>query len=158
MTLQLAPRPEEHPLISRLCTQFGASRVTADGLADWMARPGAQALLLAGDPVRFPEGLDVAVVLPEVRAACGQPFDIAVVPRAEEDAVARRLGSQRWPTVVFARDGQYLDSVSGMQDWDDYVAAVRAALAAPARRWPGVGIPVVMQGGGAGASACSAAA
>jgi hydrogenase-1 operon protein HyaE len=141
-----------HPLVQRLIDANGATPVDPATLDTWMARPGEHALLFGGDPVRFPEALDVAVVLPELRTAFGGRFDIGVVPRDHEDALARRFGVQRWPSLVFLRGGGYLGTVSGMQDWTDYLAAVREALGREVTRAPTVGIPVVAAG--PSASAC----
>lgn len=132
-----------HPLVQRLIDACGACAVDPAALDEWMARPGDHVLLFGGDPVRFPEALDVAVVLPELRAAFDGRFDIGVVPREHEDAIARRFGVQRWPSLVFVRDGGYLGTVSGMRDWDDYMREVGAVLARNVSRAPTVGIPVV---------------
>lgn len=131
------------PVLQRLVDQFGATRVEADTLAAFLAPPGDRVLLLAGDPVQFPEGLDVAVVLPELRAALSASFAIGVVAPDCQEAVARRYGSQRWPSLVFLRDGQYVTTLAGMHDWSEYVKLVEAALAMPVSRAPTIGIPVV---------------
>lgn len=145
--------PEAHaPLIQRLAREFGAAWVDENTVADWTAGGGDRVVLLAGDPVRFPEGVDVAAVLPELMKAFPQRFTVAVVPRDNEDAVAKRYGSQRWPTLLFFRDGQYVTAIAGMQDWDVYLAGVAAALAMPPSRPPTIGIPVVSQT--AGGSSC----
>ena len=102
--------------------------------------------MLFRSPVRFPEGLDVAVVLPELHAALGRSFAIGAVPADCEDLLARRLGVQRWPALVFFRDGQYLTTLSGMFDWTDFVQRVQQALQMPPSRRPGIGIPVVTLG------------
>ncbi|MBL8388330.1 MAG: hydrogenase [Hydrogenophaga sp.] len=135
------------PLIQRLARDFGAPWVDEQTVADWVAGGGDRVVLLAGDPVRFPEGVDVAAVLPELMKAFPNRFSVAVVPRESEDAVARRYGSQRWPTLLFFRDGQYVTAIAGMQDWDVYLQGVAAALAMPPSRPPTIGIPVVSQGG-----------
>lgn len=136
------------PLVQRLARDFGATWVDENSVADWTAGGGDRVVLLAGDPVRFPEGVDVAAVLPELIKAFPQRFAVAVVPRDSEDAVARRYGSQRWPTLLFFRDGQYVTAIAGMQDWEVYLAGVAAALAMPPSRPPTIGIPVVSQTGG----------
>ena len=141
------------PLIQRLAREFGATWVDEQTVADWTAGGGDRVVLLAGDPVRFPEGVDVAAVLPELMKAFPERFTVAVVPRDNEDAVARRYGSQRWPSLLFFRDGQYVTAIAGMQDWDIYLNGVAAALAMPPSRPPTVGIPVVSQGAGSD-SAC----
>ncbi|WP_298828642.1 hydrogenase [uncultured Piscinibacter sp.] len=138
MTATLLP-----PVMQRLVDQFGATLVEPDTIADFLAAPGDQVLLLAGDPVQFPEGLDVAVVLPELRTRLGADFAIGVVAPAGQEAVARRFGSQRWPALVFLRDGRYVTTLAGMHDWTEYLRLVEAALAAPVSRAPTIGIPVV---------------
>ena len=137
------------PLVSRLVEHFGASWVDETSVAAGSAQGGDRVVLLAGDPVRFPEGLDVAVVLPELQRSLPGRFKIAVVPRESEDAVARLYGSQRWPTLLFLREGQYVSTVSGMHDWEVFVDRVTQALAMPVSRAPTIGIPHVGDGGAA---------
>nr|WP_066709519.1 hydrogenase [Curvibacter delicatus] len=136
------------PLVQRLARDFGAAWVDEQTVTDWTAGGGDRVVLLAGDPVRFPEGVDVAAVLPELMKSFPNRFGIAVVPRDSEDAVARLYGSQRWPSLLFFRDGLYVTAIAGMQDWDIYLAGVAAALAMPPSRPPTIGIPVVSQSGG----------
>ena len=137
------------PLVMRLARDFGAAWVDETTVTGWSAGGGDRVVLLAGDPVRFPEGQDVAAVLPELMKSFPNRFQIAVVPRDNEDAVARRYGSQRWPTLLFFRDGQYVTAIAGMQDWDVYLSGVAAALAMPPSRPPTIGIPVVSKTGAA---------
>jgi hydrogenase-1 operon protein HyaE len=135
--------PETSPLIERLVTQFNATWVDETNIAAWSAEGGDRVVLFAGDPVQFPEGLDVAVVLPELQKALNGRFHIGVVQRHLEQALARRYGSQRWPTLMFMRDGQYVTTLSGMHDWDEFIDEMAKALAMPTSRAPTIGIPVV---------------
>jgi hydrogenase-1 operon protein HyaE len=131
------------PLVLRLARDFAAAWVDPGNVNDWLALGGDRVLLLAGDAVRFPEGQDVAAVLPELMKAFPGRFQIGVVAREHEDALARRYGSQRWPALLFFRDAQYVTALVGMQDWDVYLRAVDAALRLPPSRPPTIGIPVV---------------
>jgi hydrogenase-1 operon protein HyaE len=138
---------EAPSLLRQLVDKHQASWVDPDTIDAWLAEQlGNQVLLFAGDAVRFPEGMDVAVVLPELQKACaaaGKPFGMAVaVPDTAED-LAKRFGSNRWPTLMFFRDGAYVTTVCGMHDWLEYVALVGQALDAPVSRAPTIGIPVV---------------
>jgi hydrogenase-1 operon protein HyaE len=132
-----------HPLITRLVEQCGACWVDADNADSFVSGAGDRVLFFSGDPVRFPECLDVAVVLPELQRAVGGRFQIGAVVPADGETLSRRWGEQRWPSLVFLRDGRYVRTVAGMHDWTDYVARVVDALQAPTTRAPGVGIPVV---------------
>ncbi|MDY0057308.1 MAG: hydrogenase [Methyloversatilis sp.] len=152
VTLPVAAPAAVSPLIDRLVSVHGATWLTADNVADWAAEGGDRVILLAGDPVRFPEALDVAVVLPELRQRFAQRFAIGVATREHEDAIAKRYGSIRWPALVFVRDGQYVTVLSGMLDWDVYVERVGDALTMTASRAPTVGIPV--RNGSASGSSC----
>lgn len=135
------------PLLAQLVTKHQAQWIDFDNIDLWLAQQrGDQVLFFAGDPVRFPEALDVAVVLPElqrVSAAAGRPFGLAVAVPECAEALAKKFGSQRWPTLMFFRNGLYVCTVSGMHDWTDYVALVVQALNAPPGRAPTIGIPVV---------------
>ncbi|WP_342616683.1 thioredoxin domain-containing protein [Rhodoferax sp. GW822-FHT02A01] len=139
------------PLIERLVTHHGGTWVDETNIDAWSAQGGDCVVLFAGDPVQFPMGLDVAVVLPELRSALKQNFRIGAVQRDNEAALARRYGSQRWPTLMFLRDGQYVTTLSGMHDWEDFVREMQTALAQAPSRAPTIGIPVV---NGNAASSC----
>lgn len=143
--------PEAPPLVARLVNDFQACWVDAADADGFAGGAGDRVLFFSGDPIRFPECLDVAVVLPELQAAFPGRLRVGVVVPRDEDAVARRWGVQRWPSLVFLRDGRYVTTVAGMLDWTDYVARVGEALAMPASRAPTIGIPVVAVGG---ASSC----
>mgnify|MGYP003452117388 FL=1 len=131
------------PLLQRLIDERGAQRVEPDTLDAFIAQPGDRVIFLSGDPVQFPEGLDVAVVLPELQAALPGRFSVGVVPLDSQEAIARRFGSQRWPALVFLRDGEYVTTLAGMHDWTEYLERVAEALSMPASRVPGIGIPLV---------------
>lgn len=132
-----------HPLVERLISAHGALPLTLVTLDAFLARSGDHAVLFCGNPVQFPEGADVAVVLPELRAAFAGSFGLCVVTPEDEDAIARRYGVQRWPTLVFLRDGEYVTALSGMRDWDVYLRDVAQALQSPVARAPSIGIPLV---------------
>lgn len=138
------------PLVERLAHQYGATWVDDTNVTDWIETGGDRVILLAGDPVRFPEGVDVAAVLPELMKAFPGRFALAVVPRDHEDAVARRYGSQRWPSLLFFRDGRYVTAIAGMQDWEVFLSGVNAALQMPPSRPTTIGIPVVSQSAAGG--------
>lgn len=137
------PLPQEPPLIERLVREHHAVWVAPGSALDWCDGTAHAVLLLAGDAVRFPEALDVAVVLPELLKACGTPCQVGVVHRNEEEHIARQFGSQRWPSLVFFRNGQYSTVLAGMHDWSDYVRLFAEALQQPPSRPPTIGIPVV---------------
>lgn len=145
----------EPPLLRRLVQVAAAVWLPAAQVADWVAGAGDRVLLLAGDAVRFPEGQDVAVVLPELKKAFPARFAVGIVPREDEDEVARRYGSQRWPSLLFFRDGHYVTAVAGMHDWDVFQQRITEALALPASRPPTIGIPVVAAAGAAASCGAS---
>ncbi|MFM2406707.1 MAG: hydrogenase expression/formation protein HupG [Pseudomonadota bacterium] len=143
------------PLVARLVSHHGARWIGRGQIDALCAEAGNQVLFFHGDPVRFPEVLDVAVVLPELQKAYPGRLRVGVVTRADEDALATRFAANRWPSLLFLRDGGYVTLIPGMLDWDDYVVRVGQALALPARRTPGVGIAVVAEGAsGAAAPSC----
>ncbi|CAN0626125.1 Hydrogenase expression/formation protein HoxO [Burkholderia multivorans] len=142
------------PVVQRLIEHAHAALVDEQTLDAWLADGGECVVLLLGDPVRFPESLDVAAVLPELASLAatrfGRTLRLAVATRAGENAIARRFGSLRWPALLWLRDSGYVTVLPGMMDWDEYVARVADALALPTTRAPSIGIPVNVAGGQAG--------
>jgi hydrogenase-1 operon protein HyaE len=154
MSTTPATLADQPPLVQRLARETAATWVDESTVTPWLAQGGDRVVLLAGDPVRFPEGQDVAVVLPELLKAFPGRLQVGVVAREHEDALARRYGSQRWPSLLFFRDGQYVTALPGMHDWDVYLQRVDEALQLPPSRPPTVGIPVVNGNATSPSSAC----
>jgi hydrogenase-1 operon protein HyaE len=145
--------PVLHPLFSRMVAATGAA-VLRDVAAfdDWAAAPGAAMVVFTEDPDRFKETLDLAVIVPELHAACRDGFRVALLPPAASRLLAPRFGFARWPAFVMLRDGQYLGAVDGIRDWDVYMAELGRLLAAEPSRPPSVGIPVRVAGADPAAS------
>ncbi|MFS2158187.1 hydrogenase [Pseudomonas sp. Pseusp122] len=126
--------PSVPPLIARLVNEFHGRWIDPLNLESWLAEGGDCLLLLCGDPVRHPECLDVAVVLPElcqeVARRHGRHVRIGVVPREHEETFAGRYALRRWPTLVWLRDGGYVTSIDGMHDWDEYLLLADKAVSA----------------------------
>jgi hydrogenase-1 operon protein HyaE len=141
------------PLMQRLVRECHAQWLDPSSIKDWTAAGGDRVLLLAGDPVRFPEGQDVAAVLPELYKSLPGRFSVGIVAREHEDEIAQRYGSQRWPTLLFFRDGGYVSALAGMHDWDVFLQKVVDCLQMPVVRAPTIGIPVVSAPTGSGCQA-----
>lgn len=123
-----------HPLIARLIDDFGYPHLAGSDLAAFTDAPGDAVLFCAGDPVQYPEALDVAVVLPELLRAFPGRLRAGVVTAEQAPALQARFGFNRWPTLVFLRGGEYVGMLSGIQDWSVYLARIRELLdAAPSR-------------------------
>lgn len=154
MAMLQSPAPHTLPstpfLIQRLVDEFSAVWVNEANLEEFAAEPGDKVIFVAGDPIRFPECLDVAVVLPELQKTFEQRFRIAVAQSASEDAIARKYDAQRRPALIFLRDALFVTVVSGMLDWDIYLDEVGKALAMPAGPVPRLRIPIMSQGSDSG--------
>lgn len=143
--LSALPRPTVPPLIERLLEHPAAQPVSEGGLDDFLAQPGEAVLFLWAQPARYPEVLDVAVVLPELVAQFareGTALRIGVVDEASERALGLRYGMTRRPALIFLRDGAYVATLHGMQDWQVYVERIREILASAPSRPPSPGIAV----------------
>lgn len=135
-----------HPLLLRLVQQTGAAVLDRETFDTWANQPGTAMIVFADDPERAKETLDLAVIVPELHAACGRRFRIALLPPAVARALAARYGFARWPAFVMLRDGRYLGAVDGIRDWEVYVAELERLLAADPTRPPTVGIPLTVAG------------
>ncbi len=81
------------PLLARLTDDFGYQSLNADTLDAFLVDQEHCVLFFAGDPARYPETLDVAVILPELIHELGGRLTPAVIaPDAE----------QAWPACTSA--------------------------------------------------------
>lgn len=141
----------EPPLVTRLIEVHGAVRLDEASFDAFAAEPGEAVLFFTEDPMRFREVLDLAVILPEVRAAASCPFRIGVLPPPLANAKAATYGVRRWPALVFLRAGAWLGNIEGLRDWSEYTALAEAALQGGTRPLPPKVIPVAA----AGAPSCA---
>ena len=135
-----------HPLLSRLVEQTGAAVLDRETFDTWANQPGVAMVVFADDPDRAKETLDLAVIVPELHAACRRRFRVALLPPAVARALTARYGFARWPAFVMLRDGRYLGAVDGIRDWGVYMAEIERLMAAEPTRPPTVGIPVAAAG------------
>jgi hydrogenase-1 operon protein HyaE len=90
---------------------------------------GAVAVLLfAGDPVRWPESTDVAVVLPELIEAFQGRLQGAVIAPQAELALAPRFNVQVYPSLVLCREGKVHDVIPKIKDWSVYIDRITGLL------------------------------
>ena len=90
-------------------------------------------LLFRGDPVRFPDGDDIAVVLPQLIAAFSGRLVGAEIAAGDEAALMPRFGVKVCPGIALARPGRSLGAISKIQDWSVYLARINVLLDADAR-------------------------
>jgi hydrogenase-1 operon protein HyaE len=146
MSVTATIAPAEPFLVTRLIEQAGAVRLDERSFEAFVAAPGEAALFFTEDPSRFREVTDVAVILPELRAAASRRFRIGVLPPPLANAKAATYGVRRWPALVFVRGGGWLGNVEGLRDWNAYVDAVDALLEGPEKPLPPKVIPVAAAG------------
>ncbi len=122
-------------LIRALSHQHGLPVVDAETVDAFLAqrpdgpdRPAAALVLFAGDPARWPEADDVAVIMPELLRAFRGELRGAVVARTAEEALKSRFGVVVFPSIAVVRDGETLATIAKVRDWADYRARIRAAL------------------------------
>jgi len=113
--------------LQRLVEHHGFPCVTQETV-DAFANNGAVVLFFAGDPARYPEVNDVAVILPELAATFSGRFRTAVVAAGAEKSLQARYGVTVWPTLVFLQQGNKLGALSRMRDWSEYLREIALLL------------------------------
>lgn len=131
------------PLVQRLFDDYRYAEVTLENHDAFVRQPGVTVLFFAGDPKRYRDSTDVAVVLPELVNAFKNELRPGVIGAAAELALQKRYGFTAWPALVFLRDGSYLGAITGIQNWAEYLEEIGKLLAAKPGRPPAFRIPVV---------------
>ncbi|TQF26650.1 hydrogenase accessory protein [Bradyrhizobium sp. UNPF46] len=124
---------------------------TVDGLLGAADGAGAVAVLLsAGDPKRFPEAIDVAVVLPELIDAFQGRLRGAVIARAAESELGQRFGVRVQPTLILVAKGETLGLIAKIQDWSVYIDRITRLIERPRGHSAAVAATIVPQHRGQG--------
>ncbi len=129
-----AQQQEFPPLVQRLLDELHWPLLDEDGIPGFVQQAAAQGalavLFCTGDAKRYPEILDVAVVLPELVKHYGGRLMPAVVARGADEALQKQYEFYQWPSLVVFRDGEHVETISKMQDWDVYLERFNALLPA----------------------------
>ncbi|RMG37930.1 MAG: hypothetical protein D6720_02400 [Gammaproteobacteria bacterium] len=131
------------PLIEQMIETHGYPVIEEDTLDSFLSSHEECVLFFTENPERFPESNDVAMILPELVKEYGHRFSAAVVGQKSQRQLQSRYGFTEWPSLVFLRDGQYLGTISRVQNWTDYLVQINAILQSQPQDAPGFGIPVV---------------
>ena len=99
--------------------QDDADRFIADGLT---------ALFFTGNPARYPEIDDLAVVLPELLKEFQGQFRVGVIDPDVEKRLAVRFKIGVRPTLLLLRDGAVVLSLPRMRDWAVYLDEIGKIL------------------------------
>ncbi len=134
-----------HPLIDRLLHELDYAEISLANHDAFVAEPGMNVLFFPGDPGTVKDATDVAVVLPELVKAFDGQLRPGVVTDVFGDGktLKRQYGFSEYPSLVFVRSGEYVGTLSRIQDWGEYLDKISDLFVAAPRRPPGFSIPVV---------------
>lgn len=132
-------------LIDRLTQELNYPVVTLDNHDAFVEIPGLNVLFFPGNPETVKDATDVAVILPELIAAFAPQLNPGVVTDTygAGQKLKQTYGFTHYPALVFVRGGDYVGTISRIQDWADYLSKINVLLSSPGRRKPGISIPVV---------------
>lgn len=138
-----------HPLIDRLIHELGYAEVCLENHDEFIAEPGMNVLFFPGDPSTVRDSTDVAVVLPELVKAFDGRLRPGVVTDVFGDGktLKHRYGFMEYPALVFVRSGDYVGTLTRIQDWGVYLEKVAGLFDSEPKRPPGFSIPVVSASG-----------
>ena len=119
-----------HLLVERLTDEFKCPLLKEiSEVQAFVSRPGSHVLFLGGGERANLETLDVAVILPELAAAFGGQFDVGVVADEIDRTVRETEDKYAVPNLFFYRDGQFLDELPKVRDWDEYLERIQSIMA-----------------------------
>jgi hydrogenase-1 operon protein HyaE len=132
-------------LIERLTHELNYPEITLDNHDTFVAMSGLNVLFFPGNPETVKDATDVAVILPELIAAFAPQLNPGVVTDTfgAGQKLKQKYGFTHYPSLVFVRGGDYVGTISRIQDWADYLSKINVLLSSPGRRTPGFSVPVV---------------
>ncbi len=117
------------PLMQSVIEREKLPVLSADTLDDFAREAGDMVLMVGGDWRRHVEVNDLAVILPEIIKASNGHLTGAVLERDSERKIQTRFRFNRYPVLIFLRNGGYLGHIQKILDWQDYITEINAILA-----------------------------
>lgn len=117
-----------HPLLAALETRHGIPTLGAEHWENLQYEPRMQAIMIAGDPARYPEALDLAVILPELCSVFSGRFDAWLLDPSLEDSFKREFGIALLPSLIFVKQRKFHGKLARVLDWQDYLESIPAIL------------------------------
>lgn len=134
-------------LLEQLQTRHALPLLDANNFDHFIYGNDTVMLFFSNDPVMFPESHDVAVILPELLKAFSSRLQVAVIGKAIERELQARFHFSSWPSLVFLRGGEYLGVITGIKNWQEYLAQITQILAAEVTQPPGFDLDKVCGAG-----------
>ncbi len=129
-------------LVHQIVSERGYPVLNQDNYDEYVNSQPVSVIYFGGDPKRYPESNDVIVVLPELEKAFKGQFSVAVVCEEDEQALSKKYGFNMWPALVFLKQGKYVDMITRIQDWSDYMREIPIILEKEPSYAPSIGISV----------------
>lgn len=118
-------------VIDRLTLEAGWPVLDADNFAPFVGAGGFSVVLCTEDPGRYPESIDVAVVLPELVAAAPLRLRPAICARGFERELQSRYDFHAWPALLFFQGDKHLGTIVRMHDWSEFLVRMGRILPQP---------------------------
>lgn len=129
-------------LVQNMIDQYDYPVLNEDSLDGFLERHDDVVLFFTEALKPLPETDDVAMILPELVKEYRGRFAPAVIEKFNHRNLQLKYGFTSWPTLVFLRNGDYLGSISGVQDWQDYLAEINNILASEPTNPPAYKLPM----------------
>ncbi|GAB6069180.1 hypothetical protein JCM30760_02770 [Thiomicrorhabdus hydrogeniphila] len=129
-------------LIKQITSDYGYPVLNSDNYDEFVNNQKVSVIYFGGDPKRYPESNDVIVVLPELEKAFKNQFSVAVVSEDDEQELSKKYGFNMWPALIFLKNGKYIDMMTRIQDWSDYMREIPIILEKEPSYAPSIGISV----------------
>ncbi len=116
---------EEHPLYRRMMDEEGFELLDDTGFDAMLAEEGLKMVVIADDPNRMKESLDIVVIAPELKkmilSVLAKQY---LVHPMKARALAGRFGVRKMPSVAFFRGDMFLGAAEGLLNWQDYAVQI----------------------------------
>jgi len=111
------------PIIENMLAKTGLPRLTEATFIEFTRSAPKAVVFFSESPQKYPESNDVAMVLPEIIKEF--PDIAGAIAAAEsEHQLQKRFDFTVWPALAFFKEGQYVGAITGIQNWDDYLAEI----------------------------------
>ncbi len=129
------------PLMEMIIERENLPVVSAETLDEFAGDKGDMILFVAGNWTKNVVTNDVAVILPEILKAANGQLSAAVLEPQSDRKIQLRYRFNKFPSLVFLRNGEYLGVIQKVLDWQDYITEINRILASEPSEPPSFEFP-----------------
>lgn len=129
-------------ILERVSSSANIADLNNESFASFIKTEVDTLIFFLDDPVRRPEAMDLAVLIPDIKTLCAKEVTCGFLRAESSRQLMPKYGINKLPCILLLRNSEYVGVIIGLKNWNEYQEEITALLAKPTSKAPSIGIAV----------------